>query len=61
MTCAKIEFDPNEQTAARYRLFARAIKVIGLQQITALQPSLVSRLEQTVSSALRSRQEVDGI
>ena len=61
MTHAKTEFDPNEQTAARYRLFARAIEVIGLQQIAALQPTLLSSLEQTVTRAMRYHHEVDGI
>ena len=60
MTHAKKDMDPNEQTAARYRLFARAIKIIGLSQIAALQPFLQSRLEKTVSDAMRSRGQVDG-
>ena len=50
MTHAKTEFDPNEQTAARY-----------LQQIDALQRYLLSSLEQTVTRAMRSQREIDGI
>ena len=60
LTHEKIDMDPNEQTAARYRLFARAIRVIGLSQIAALQPYLQSRLEKIVSNAMRSRDQVDG-
>ena len=61
LTHAKKDMDPDEQTAARYRLFARAIKIIGLSQIASLLPFLQSRLEKTVSDAMRSRGQTDGI
>ena len=52
--------DPEEQKAARYRLFARAIKVTGRAQIAALQPFLQSRLEQSWFHAMGSKRQADG-
>lgn len=52
--------DPNEQSAARYRLFARAIKVAGVSHIATLQPLLQASLEKTVEEAMDSHEAVDG-
>ena len=60
MKNAKITMDPTEQTAARYRLFARAIKLTGRAQIAALQPFLQLRLEQSLFDVMESRCQVDG-
>lgn len=55
------EFDPNEQTAARYRLFARVIHVIGISQISDLQPFLQANLERTSIEEIDSQSPVDGM
>lgn len=41
--------DPNEQAAHRYRLFSRAIRIAGLEQIATLQPYLQATLNSTLS------------
>ena len=60
MSHTEIEMDPNEQSAARYRLFARAIKLIGGSQIATLQPFLQASLAKTVEEAMESHKAVDG-
>ena len=60
MSHAEIDWDPNEQIALRYRLFARAIRVKGLAQIQGLYPYLQAKLDQTVASRLKPQVERDG-
>ena len=61
MNHTEIDLDPNEQTAARYRLYSRSIRVIGMSQISTLQPYLQAKLEKTLFRAIGSRPAVDGI
>lgn len=60
MRNTKISLDPVEQTAARYRLFARAIKLNGRAQIAALHPFLQTRLERSLWHILESKCQGDG-
>lgn len=53
-----VKFDPNEQTAERYRLYARVIKVIGTSQISDLQQFLQAKLEETLSEEIESQSTV---
>ena len=59
MSHAEIDWDPNEQIALRYRLFARAIRVKGLAQIDGLYSYLRAKLDQTVARRLKSHITVD--
>ncbi|KAA6408298.1 MAG: cytochrome P450 [Lasallia pustulata] len=52
--------EPNEQTAARYRLFSRAIKAVGLTQLPALQPHLARSMDRLVSRCIESQEDIDG-
>lgn len=61
MNHTQIDLDPNEQTAARYRLFARVIRVIGMSQISDLQPFLPAKLEKTSIEEIDSQSTVDGM
>jgi len=61
MTTAEVYMDPKEQAAARVRLFGRAIKIIGVQEITALQPFLQSKLEHTVTEKMSRRPQMNGM
>lgn len=60
MNHTHIDFDPNEQTTGRYRLFARVIRVIGMSQISDLQPFLQAKLEETLNEEIDSQSTVDG-
>jgi len=55
-----INLDPNEQTAARYRLYSRAIRIIGMAQISALQPYLQARLQETLHKHIDARDSTNG-
>lgn len=55
-----IDLDPNEQTAARYRLYSRAIRIVGLAQISALQPYLQARMQETLYKHIDARGSTDG-
>ena len=61
MNHIQIDLDPNEQTAARYRLYARVIRVIGMSQISDLQPFLQAKLEKTLIEEIDSQSTVDGM
>lgn len=54
-------YDPNETAAARYRLFGRVIRVIGMSQISNLQPFLQANLEKTAIEEIDSPSTLDGI
>lgn len=56
-----VELDPNEQTAARYRLYSRAIRIIGMAQISALQPYLQARLQEALYRHIDSKNLSNGI
>ncbi|KAL9123111.1 MAG: hypothetical protein Q9187_000340 [Circinaria calcarea] len=60
MSNAQVYLDPDEQKAARYRLFSRAIKITGMSQIAALQPYLQSKLEKTLFKEIDSRSAING-
>lgn len=53
--------DPNEQTAARYRLFSRAIKAVGTAQLPVLQPHLSKSMDRLMTRYIDSQDSVDGI
>jgi len=55
-----INLDPNEQTAARYRLYSRAIRIIGVAQISALQPYLQARMQETLHKHIGAQDSTDG-
>ena len=61
MTHTEIELDPEEQNAARYRLFSRAIKIIGLSQIAHLTPLLQEQMESILGNHLQSKKRNGGI
>ena len=52
MSHTEIDWDPNEQTNLRYRLFARAIRINGLSQTNTLQPYLHARLRRTLKEKI---------
>ncbi|MCJ1349614.1 hypothetical protein MMC31_007855 [Peltigera leucophlebia] len=60
MNHIQIDLDPNEQTAARYRLYARVIRVIGMSQISELQLFLQAKLEETSIEEIDTQSTVDG-
>ncbi len=53
--------DPNEQTAARYRLFSRAIKANGTAQLPVLQPYLLTAIQKIDTRYIESQDPVDGM
>lgn len=59
---SQIDYDPNEQPAARrYRLFARVIHLTGMSQIRDLQPFLQAKLEKTSIEEIDSQRTADGM
>jgi hypothetical protein len=60
MSNTETKWDPNEQINLRYRLFARAIRIKGLTQISILQGYLQSRLERTFEDMLEPRLHGEG-
>ena len=58
---AQTNLDPTEQTPMRYKLFATAIRGIGVAQIMCLQPYLQSRLEGTLHEHLDSVPKLNGM
>ncbi|MCJ1248353.1 hypothetical protein MMC30_005570 [Trapelia coarctata] len=56
-----VDLDPNEQTAARYRLYSRAIRIIGMAQISSLQPYLQARMQETLYRHVDARDSTDGM
>lgn len=60
MAHATKDLDPNEQTAARYRLYSRAIRMAGVDQLPQLQPYLQAKLEEVLGDAVDSRNTIDG-
>ena len=57
---ANVDWDPNEQIALRYRLFARAIRVKGLTQFGTLYPYLEAKLSQIIVRELESESTAEG-
>lgn len=60
MKHSDLSLDPNEQATHRYRLFSRAIKVIGLAQIASLQPYLQSKLQKALGEMIEAQPSTEG-
>ncbi len=60
MKHSEIGLDPNEQAAHRYRLFSRAIRIAGLEQIAVLHPYLQERLDISLSEVVGKAVSIQG-
>ena len=60
MSHTEIQMDPDEQKNLRYRLFARAIRINGLSQVSALQPYLQARLKRIYQDKISPHIKTDG-
>lgn len=60
MSNTETKWDPNGKINLRYRLFARAIRINGLAQISTLQEYLKSRLERTFEDMVEPRLHGEG-
>ena len=61
MNHTEIQMDPDEQENLRYRLFARAIRINGLSQISALQPYLQAGLKRIYQDTINPHIKTDGM